>query len=147
MVYSDLLASLAKIEGFPYSFDLAGPAERCTVGVRWRAGLSLAGHLDCSVGSCPLPDPDLLTTSFAGSPRLSAWLEGLAESAAVPLSPAYTALERSDSALVCCDRNLRLANAGQQGEAPATVPMMVCYYRLGKSGEAPRVPLYGQRDD
>ena len=96
------------------------------MGVRWRADLGLAGHLDCSVDSCPLHDPDLLTTNFAESPRLSVWLEGLAELAAVPLSPAYMYPGKPDSALVSFDENPRLADTGQQGEALATVPMMVC---------------------
>lgn len=121
-----LVASLARVERFPYSFDLAGLAERYTVGVRWRAELRLAGHLDCSVDSCPLPDPDLLTTNFAGSPRLSVWLQGVAELAAVPLSPAYTSQEKPDSALRCSDENPRLADTGRREEARATVPMMVC---------------------
>ena len=34
--------------------------------------------------------------------------------------------EKTDSALVSLDKNLRLADNGQQGEAPATVPTMVC---------------------
>ena len=122
-VYFDLLvASLARTERFPYSFDLAELAERCTVGVRWRAKLSL--HLDCSVDS--YPDSDPLTTNSVGSPRLSVWLEGLAELAAVPLSLAYMALEKPDSALVCSDKNPSLAKIGEEGEAPATVQMTVC---------------------
>lgn len=126
-VYFDLLvAPLARAERFPYSFDLAGLAERCTVGVRWWTELGLVGHLDCSVDSCPLPDPDLLTTNFAGWPRLSVSLEGLAELAAVPLSLAYVSREEPDSDLVCFGESPRLADTGQQGEAPATVPMTVC---------------------
>ena len=113
-VYFDLLAaSLARVERFPYSFDLVGLAERCTVEVRWGAELDLAGHLDYSVDSCPLPDPDLLTTNFAESPRLSVWLEGLAELAAVPLSPAYMSREKPDSALVWFDGIPRLADTGR----------------------------------
>lgn len=34
--------------------------------------------------------------------------------------------EKTDSALVSLDKNPRLADNGQQGEAPATVLMMVC---------------------
>ena len=71
-VYFDLLvASLATVEGFPCSFDLAGLAERCTAGVRWRGELSLAGHLGCSADKCLLPEPDLLKTNFAESLRLN----------------------------------------------------------------------------
>lgn len=126
-MYFDLpVAPLARVERLPYSFGLAVLAERYTVGVRWRAELGLAGHFDCSVDSCPLPDPDLLTTNFAESPRLSVWLEGLAELAAVPLSPAYMSREKPGSALVCIDNNPRLVDSGQQEEAPATVQMLVC---------------------
>lgn len=125
--YFDLLvAPLAKVERFPYSFDLAGPAERCIVGARWRVELSLAGQLDCSVGSFPLRDPDLRKTNFVESPRLSVWLEGLAELAAVPLSPECMFREKSDYALVCCDENPRFGNTGRRKEALVTAPMMVC---------------------
>ena len=141
-VYFDLLvAPLARVERFPYSFDLEGLAERCTVAVRWRAESDL---VDYSGDSCP---PDLLTTNFAELPRLSVWLEGLAGLAAVPLSPAYKSQEKTDSALVCSDATPRLADTGQQGEAPATVPMMVCWSGLGKIAEAPRVGPYEQKDD
>lgn len=127
VVYFDpLVASLARFERFLYSFDLAGLAERCTVGVRWRAELGLAGHLERKVGSCPLLDLDLLTMNSVGSPRLSVWFVELAELTAVPLSPAYTPLENLDSALVSFDKNLMLVDTGLQGEAPRTVQMMVC---------------------
>lgn len=111
--YGLLVASLARAERYPYNFDLAGLAERCTVGVRWRAEFGPAGHLDCSAGNWPLPWPDLLMTNFAESPRLSVWLEGLAELAAVPLSPAYMFQGKPDFALVYCDKNPRLANTEQ----------------------------------
>lgn len=126
-VYFDLpVASLARVGRFPYNFDLAVLAEHCTVGVRWRAQLGLAGHLDCSADNCPLPDLDLLTMSFAESPRLSVWLEGLAVLMAVPLSPAYTSREKPGSALVCFDDNPRLADSGQPEEARVIAQMMVC---------------------
>ncbi len=96
--YFDLLvASLARVERFPCSFGFAELVERYTVAVRWRAESGLAGHLDCSVDNCPPPGPDPLTTNFAESPRLSAWLEGVAELAAVPLSPACMFREKPDS--------------------------------------------------
>ena len=139
-VYSDLLvASLVKFEGFPCSFDLAGPVERCTVGVRWKAGLGLAGRLDCSVDMSLLPDLDLLTTNFAESPRLNVWLEGLVESVAAPLSRACISRKKSDSAPASFDGNPRIANTAQQGEALATVPMMACCSGLDIVAEAPRV--------
>ena len=138
--YSDLLvASLVTVEGFPCSLDLAGPVERCTVGVRWKVGLALAEHLGCSVDMSPLPDLDLLTTNFAESPRLNVWLEGLAESVAAPLSRACISLKEPDSAPASFDGNPRIANTGQQEEALATVPMMVCWSGLGIVAEAPRV--------
>ena len=88
-VYSDLLVvSLVTVEHSPDKFDLVGLIERYIVGVRWTAEFDLAGHLDCNVDKCPLPGPDLLTRNFAESPHLSVWLEGVAESAAVPLRPA-----------------------------------------------------------
>lgn len=108
-----LVASLARAERFPYSFGLAGLAERCTVGVRWRAEFGLAGHLDYSAGNCPLPFPDLLMTNFAESPRLSVWLEGLAELVAVPLGPVYMSQGKFGSALVYFDKDPRLANIEQ----------------------------------
>ena len=84
-VYFDLpVASLVTIERFPYSSDLAGLVERCTVGVGSGVESSLVGHLGCSVDKCLLPDPDLLTMNFAESSRLSVWLEGAAELAVVP---------------------------------------------------------------
>ena len=113
-------------ERFLCSFDLAGLVERCTVGVRSRVDLSLAGHLDCSVDNCLRPDPDRLKTNFAEWSRLSVWLEGLAELAAVPLSPACMFQEKVDFALVFSDKNPRLADTGQQGGVPTTVLMMVC---------------------
>ena len=134
------------IERFPYSFDLVGLVERCTVGVRWRIELSLAGYLDCSVDKYFPPDPDLLTTNFAELPRLNVGLEGLAELAAVPLSLACMSQEKPDSALVSSDENPKLGNTGQQGEAPATVPMMVCYFGLGTTVEATRVGPDEERD-
>ena len=146
-VYFDLLvASLERIERFPYSFGLAGLIEHCTVEVRWRAQLSLVGHLDCSVDNCSLPDPGLLMTSFAESPHLNVWLEGLAELAAVPLSLAYTTREKPDSALVCYKESPRFADIGQQVEALATVPMMACCSDLGKIVEVPRVEPSEQKD-
>ena len=96
------------------------------MGVRWNLGLGLAGHLDCSVDKSPLPDLDLLTTNFAESPRLNVWLEGLAELVAVPLSRACMSRKKSDSAPASFDGDPRPANTGQQGEALATAPMMVC---------------------
>ena len=133
-VYFDLLvAPLARVERFPYSFEFAGLAERCTVAVRWRAESDL---VDYSGGSSP---PDLLTTNFAELPRLSVWLEGLAGLTAVPWSPAYRSQEKPDSALVYSDKNPRLANTEQRGEAPMTAPTMVCSTGPGKSAEAPRV--------
>lgn len=120
VVYFDLpAASWATIEYFLYSFDLAGLIERYNGEVRWRTSLSLADHLDCSVDKCRLHDPDLLMRNFVESPRSSVELEGLAGLAAVPLNPACMTLEKPDSALDSFE------NTGQQGEAPATVPMMV----------------------
>ena len=55
--------------------------------------------------------------------------------------------EKTDSALVSLDKNPRLADNGQQGEAPATVPMMVCYFGLGTTVGARRVEPYEQMND
>lgn len=113
MVYFDRLVASLRVERFPCSFGLAGLAERCTVAGRWKADLGLAGHLDYSVDSCPLLDPDLLTMNFAESPRWSVWLEELAEFGAVPLSPAYMSWAKPGSALVGLGGNPRLAGTGQ----------------------------------
>ena len=139
-----LAASLVTVEDFPYSLDLAGPVERCTAEVRWRAGLGLAGHLDCSADKSLLPDLDLLTTNFAGSSRLNVWSEGLAELVAVPLSRAYMSRKKPDSAF---DGNPRPANTEQRGAVLATAPMMVCWSGLGIVAEVPRVGPGEQRDD
>ena len=121
-----LVASLASFERFPCSSDLAGLAERCTVGARWRAELGLAGRLGCGTDSCLLPEPDLLTRNFVGSSRLSVWLEGLAELAVAPLNPAYMSPEKPDCDLVCPGESRRLADTGGPRGGPATVLMMVC---------------------
>lgn len=142
-----LVASWARVEGSPCNFDLAAPAERYTVGVRWRAESSPVGCFGCSVDSRPLPDPDLRTTNFAESPRWIVWLQGAVESAGVPLSPAYMSREKSDSALVWFCKDPRLADTGRPEEVPATVPMTVCWSGLGKSAGAPRVGPCAQRDD
>ena len=121
-----LVASLARFECFPCSSDLAELAERCTVGGRWRAKFGLAGRLDCGADSCLLPESDLLTKNFAGSSRLSVWLEGLVELAVAPLNPAYMSPEKPDSDLVYSGESRMLADTGAPRGAPATVLMMVC---------------------
>lgn len=146
-MYFDLLVASLGIERSPCNFDLEGLAERCTVAGRWKEELGLAGHLDYTVDSCPLPDPDLLTMNFAVSSRLSVWLEGLAEFGAVPLSPAYISRVKPGSALAYFGENPRLADTVKQGEAPVTVPMMVCYSGLGITAEASRVGPYVQKGD
>ena len=52
-------------------------------------------------------------TNFAESPRLSVWLEGLAELAAGPLILANMSQEKPDSALVYSDKTPSLASTEQ----------------------------------
>ena len=131
------VASSVTAERFPCGFDLAGPVDRCTVGVRWKAEFGLAGRFDCSVDKCPPPGPDLLTRDFAASLHLSVWSEVLAGSAVVPLSLARRLGEKPDSGLVSSYVSPSFVRTGRE-EALATAPMTVCSSGLGTVAEAPR---------